>query len=223
VPLRALEKAIHDIHGCESTWVESVVVTDGPKGQSDWSGAVEIFDLYGHPKATRCYAWSYTEGDVMKPRRIAVLHQGPIDSPQAAVKSLITGEHEGRPRASAAVLRAGEAEVLMVKIQRVDGTSYWELPGGGLLPSERPEEAVIRELLEETGLSGKVIRKLFALPYVYGLSTTFLVEVDGQDDARLGSDPEEESWQQPKLVDLAWIPMGESRENPEIKRLLETL
>jgi 8-oxo-dGTP pyrophosphatase MutT (NUDIX family) len=110
----------------------------------------------------------------------------------------------------------------MVKIQRVDGTTYWELPGGGTLPSERPEETAVRELLEETGLSGRVIRKLFTLPYVYGLSTTFLVEVDRQDDARLGSDPEEEGSQQPKLVDLAWIPISEARDNPEVKRLLET-
>ena len=145
-----------------------------------------------------------------------------MDSPQAAVKAVIAGEYQGRPRASAAVLRAGETEVLMVKIQRVDGTSYWELPGGGLLPSERLEDAVIRELFEETGLSGRVIRKLFAIPYVYGLSTTCLVEVGGQDDALLGSDPEEAGWQQPKLVDLEWIPISEARENPEVKRLLET-
>jgi 8-oxo-dGTP pyrophosphatase MutT (NUDIX family) len=51
---------------------------------------------------------------------------------------------------------------------------------------------VIRELIEETGLSGRVVREMFTIPYVYGLSTTFLVEVDRQADARLGSDPEEE-------------------------------
>jgi 8-oxo-dGTP diphosphatase len=209
-------RAILAIHGCDSTWVESAAV-------NDWPVAVEIFDLHGHPTATRCYAWSRTEVDPEKPRRVAVLHHGLVDSPQTAVNSVISGEYQGRPRASAVVFRANDTEILMVKHQRADGTTYWQLPGGGVLPSERPEDAVIRELIEETGLSGRVIRKLFTIPYVYGLSTTFLVEVDRHDDARLGSDPEEEGWQQPKLVDLAWIPVSQARKNPEVKHLLRAL
>jgi 8-oxo-dGTP diphosphatase len=211
-----LQKAIHDIHGCGSAWAESAAV-------NDWPVAVEVFDLHGHPTATRCYAWSRTEVDPEKPPRVAVLHHGPVDSPQAAVHAVLSGEYRGRTRSSAVVFRASHTEILMVKHLRADGTSYWQFPGGGVHASESPEAAVIRELLEETGLSGRVIRKLFTIPYVYGLSTTFLVEVDGQDDARLGSDPEEEGWQQPKLVDLAWIPVSQARENREVKHLLKAL
>jgi 8-oxo-dGTP pyrophosphatase MutT (NUDIX family) len=105
----------------------------------------------------------------------------------------------------------------------VDGTSYWELPGAGLLPSERHEDPEIRELFEETGLSGRVVRKMFTVPYVYGFPTTFLVEVDRPDDAQLGSDPEEAGWQLSKLVDLAWMPVSEFRDNPEVKHLLKAI
>jgi ADP-ribose pyrophosphatase YjhB (NUDIX family) len=37
-----------------------------------------------------------------------------------------------------------------------DGIQRWWLPGGGLSFGEDPEAAVIRELLEETGLHGQV-------------------------------------------------------------------
>jgi len=51
-----------------------------------------VFDLIGHPTATRCYAWSHaTTGK--KRRFVAVLHQGSVDSPEKAVKAAIVGEY----------------------------------------------------------------------------------------------------------------------------------
>jgi 8-oxo-dGTP diphosphatase len=48
-------------------------------------------------------------------------------------------------------------EVLMIK--RMD-IPVWVLPGGGLDPSESPEEGAMREVLEETGLHVSVVRKV---------------------------------------------------------------
>ncbi len=42
-------------------------------------------------------------------------------------------------------------------IQRRD-VPVWVLPGGGIEPSETPEGAVIREILEETGFTVKALR-----------------------------------------------------------------
>jgi 8-oxo-dGTP diphosphatase len=128
-----------------------------------------------------------------------------------------------RPRVSAAVLRDEGREVLMVKHRRPDGTEYWQLPGGGLLPDESPEAGVLRELHEETNLAGQVVRFLFMIPYKYGTSTTFLVEIDPTAQAALGWDPEEEQSEHQKLVGVAWLPVAEVRENPEIRQVLRVL
>ena len=43
-----------------------------------------MFDLIGHPTATRCYAWSYAVEGSERRRFVAVLHQRPVDSPEKA-------------------------------------------------------------------------------------------------------------------------------------------
>lgn len=87
-----LKQAVSDLHGCDSTWVESVSVTETFRGQTAWDGTVEVFDLHGHANATRCYAWSHAVDGSEKRRYVAVLHQGPVDSPQAAVRAAIVDE-----------------------------------------------------------------------------------------------------------------------------------
>lgn len=51
------------------------------------NGYVETFNLAGHPKAKRAYAWSHRSGkDDSDERFVAVLEIPPVDSPQTAVK-----------------------------------------------------------------------------------------------------------------------------------------
>ena len=57
------------------------------ENQIAWEGTVEVFDLVGHEKARRAYAWSYRDGD--KNKTIAVLEIPPVDSPQTAVQMAI--------------------------------------------------------------------------------------------------------------------------------------
>jgi hypothetical protein len=87
--IKALQKAILDLHGCKTTWIESVPIKEVFEGETVWEGVVQVFDLIGHPKATRCYAWSYGLKGSKKRRFFAVLHQGPVNSPQVAVKTAI--------------------------------------------------------------------------------------------------------------------------------------
>ncbi len=43
-----------------------------------------------------------------------------------------------------------------------NGEEYWVLPGGGVEEGETPEEAVLRELKEETSIDARMIKKIFS-------------------------------------------------------------
>lgn len=88
-----LKRAIRNLHGCEASWIEAVPVTEVFDGEVVWDGVVHVFDLHGHPTATRCYAWSHPIEGATKHKYFAVLHSGPVDSPQAAVRVAIVAEH----------------------------------------------------------------------------------------------------------------------------------
>ena len=87
-----LREAIKNLHGCDSTQKESVPVTEAFEGQVVWKGVVDVFDLIDHPTATRCYAWSHAVEGSENRRFVAVLHQGPVDSPETAVRAAIVQE-----------------------------------------------------------------------------------------------------------------------------------
>ncbi|MGV9664395.1 NUDIX domain-containing protein [Nocardia niigatensis] len=53
-----------------------------------------------------------------------------------------------------------ERDGTILLIRRAAGVflaGRWELPGGGVEPGERPEQAAVREVAEETGLSIEVL------------------------------------------------------------------
>ncbi len=83
--------AIRHLHGCEAKHVETVKVCEKHEGRVIWDGEVEVFDLIGHPKAKRAYAWSHARTGV-KRRFVAVLHDPPVNSPVAAVRASIVAE-----------------------------------------------------------------------------------------------------------------------------------
>lgn len=82
-------------------------------------------------------------------------------------------------------------KILMEHI--VDGHEYYDLPGGGVEKGECPEEAAVRELKEECGLNGRVIRKLLTIypdADFYDEEHSFLMEVDENETVSTGTDPE---------------------------------
>jgi hypothetical protein len=89
----ALQDAIRHMHGCESTWIESVPVTEKFNGEIVWDGEVQVFDLVGHPKAKRAYAWSHAT-DVGKRKFLAVLQLGPVTDAITAVRVSIVGQNK---------------------------------------------------------------------------------------------------------------------------------
>ena len=97
--IEELRDVIRRLHGVESSHVETVPVKEVFGGQTVWDGNVEVFDLSGHPKATRAYAWAHDTDDPKHPRRhVAVLHIPPVTSAVMAVKAAIVQEFKsGEP------------------------------------------------------------------------------------------------------------------------------
>ncbi len=88
-----LRDVIWRLHGVESNHVDSVAVKEVYKGKTLWDGIVEVFEVRGHPKTEKIYAWSHETDDPKKPKRhVTVLHIAPILSAEAAVKAAIVRE-----------------------------------------------------------------------------------------------------------------------------------
>jgi len=91
--LDRLQVAIQELHKCGAAWRETVPVHEVFRGKTAWKGEVEVFDLNGHPKAKRAYAWSHKEGPGDRGERfVAVLEVPPIDSAQTAVRASILSD-----------------------------------------------------------------------------------------------------------------------------------
>jgi hypothetical protein len=93
-----LKMAIETQHGGTATLAQSVPVRETFKGSTVWEGVVHVFDLAGHPKATRAYVWSSPIEGSDKRQFFAVLHMGPIKSPVDAVRAAIVAENRGLSR-----------------------------------------------------------------------------------------------------------------------------
>jgi hypothetical protein len=87
-----LRDAVERMHGCKATLAQSAPVSEVAGSRPVWQGVVHVFDLTGHPKATRAYAWSSPIEGSDKRRFFAVLHQGPVTSPLTAVRAAIIQE-----------------------------------------------------------------------------------------------------------------------------------
>ncbi|MGH6848083.1 MAG: hypothetical protein ACREC0_11795 [Methylocella sp.] len=94
--LKSLKRAIESQHGGTATMVQSVPIQETYNGQAVWDGTVHVFDLEGHPKATRAYAWSSGIDGSDKRRFFAVLHTDRINSPIEAVRAAIVAEHRAK-------------------------------------------------------------------------------------------------------------------------------
>ena len=67
------------------------------RGQTAWRGEVEVFDIAGHPKAKRCYAWSHLYGvDDEQTRFVAVLEIPPVVDAITAVRVQIVKDTKGK-------------------------------------------------------------------------------------------------------------------------------
>ena len=96
-----LRNVIEHMHDCSATLVGTEVVSETFDGQPVWKGIVHVFEITGHPEATRCYAWSSPVVGSSKRRFYAVLEIPPVQSALDAVRAAIVAEHrsaDGEPK-----------------------------------------------------------------------------------------------------------------------------
>ena len=80
--LDRLKLVIEHLHKCSARHVWTDYIKEEFNGKTLWKGPVEVFNITGHPKAKRCYGWSYGEPEEF----ITILELPPVDSAQSAVK-----------------------------------------------------------------------------------------------------------------------------------------
>lgn len=100
--IEELQDVIRHLHGVDSRHVESVPIKETFQGKTVWEGVVEVFELIGHPKAPKVYAWAHDTDNPKQPRKhVTVLHIAPVTSAVAAVRAAIVQEFRDRESAEA--------------------------------------------------------------------------------------------------------------------------
>ncbi len=128
-------------------------------------------------------------------------------------------------RVCAALIR--EDFILMVQHKEAERL-YWTLPGGGVEPGETPEQAVVREVLEETRLAVTVDRALW--DGRFGTSPDvrercfLVVEHDGTEPV-LGEDPEQAHLPPASrmLCGVGWKSLETMRDDIQVSRVLAAM
>jgi hypothetical protein len=82
-PIPKFKEAIRATHGAGSKLVGRERVVERFQGETVWEGEVLVFELVGHPSASRCYAWE-VDGEVT-----AVLETPPVKSAKDAVRAAL--------------------------------------------------------------------------------------------------------------------------------------
>ncbi len=115
--------------------------------------------------------------------------------------------------------------LLLVRHQKPDRDPYWVLPGGRLEPGETIPGCAEREVAEETGLTARFSGVLYVSEFLregrHTVDVIARMEVSGDEEASLGSDPEVAPGSDPTLMELRWVGVEELEQIELLPRQLK--
>jgi hypothetical protein len=89
--IERLQMVIRQLYKCEGEHVGTEPVKEVFRGETIWEGDVEVFNVTGHARAKRAYAWSRDPGTPHE-KFTAVLEIPPVKSARDAVRMSIVKE-----------------------------------------------------------------------------------------------------------------------------------
>ena len=105
-------------------------------------------------------------------------------------------------RACAIIIEEGR---ILLMHRRKAGIEYYTVPGGKIEPGETPEQACVREVLEETGLTVEITSE-FAVLSNLGRTERYFCARKLSGDLRLGG-PEAERQSEMNFYEPMWVPL----------------
>jgi len=131
-----------------------------------------------------------------------------------------TEDADDRPRVpcAGAVVRDTAGRLLLIRRGHEPSRGLWSLPGGRVEPGETLEQAVVREVHEETGLEVRVGAPVGSVlipagAVVYDVTDFACTPVDDRAEATAGDDAD----------DVRWVDGAAFDDLPCTPRLVETL
>lgn len=110
-----------------------------------------------------------------------------------------------------------EGRLLMVRRGRNPGVGRWSIPGGRVEPGETLEQAVVRELMEETGVRGECEALMGSLerrgPDHHFVILDYRMRQVGTEDPVAGDD----------AAEAAWVPLAEVTQRSLVEGLASFL
>lgn len=106
--------------------------------------------------------------------------------------------YENPVPATCVVVTAEQSQILLVKRSVEPKLGWWCLPGGFMELGETPQEAALRELLEETGIAGRIDRLIGVCadtsPQYHSVLMVGYLATPNGDKPSAGDDAEEVRW-----------------------------
>lgn len=121
-------------------------------------------------------------------------------------------------RACAVIIEEGMI-LLMHRLKA--GKEYYTVIGGKIEAGETPEEACVREALEETGLTVEIIRE-FAVLQTLGRTEHYYLVRKVSGELQLGG-PEMERQSEENFYEPMWVPLARVSEYPLLPEPLKEM